>query len=161
MPWHAHEPSPRSDDDQPAIPLYMLPGISGAAQTATHWQRADTTRPSSQHSESRVTSLWKRRSLSSLRHRLWSSPDRLPWDRTTRHPHPRYFRPCGGRREASPLWPATSFRASWTPGAADGQRFGAGGEPHRIHRKDRAASSLVKGPASKRPPKTADRAVEG
>ncbi len=46
------------------------------------------------------------------------------------------------------------------PGAADGRRFGTGGEPHwSIAAKDPAASSLqvTKGPASKGPPKTADR----
>ena len=90
--------------------------------------RVGKTRPSSVHSERlSMTSPWKRRRLSSLHCRPWCLPQPLRSALTTRHPSPRHLRPRSGRRGASLALPVSSFQA------ADGGRFGTGGEPHQTH----------------------------
>ena len=79
--------------------------------------RVGTTRPSSRQSERlSMTSLRKRRRLSSLCHRPWSLPHPPWWALTTRHPSSRHLRlrVGTGRRGASPVLPVTSFHVSWS-----------------------------------------------
>jgi hypothetical protein len=102
-----------------------------------------------------MTSPCKRRSLTSLHHPKWSSPYPPRWALTTRDQPPRFLLLKRQTRSDSRITSYVILSILEPPTDDDSEPEAS--LTRSIVAKNGAASSLAKGPASKGPPKTADR----